>query len=860
MASIEAGAMFGNEINNEVNNVINNVINNITSSMNLEVSLVYVTQQNIAPPEPEPVEVPVIWDTNDLEVFTSVGSERFQQEIQSANNMMAQLSNTQNALASQAYNTNLIPPEAFRDLNMLAVRMDILRENIQQIENTPVCMRTDKVNASLEQLRSQLNTAVQEQDELNKAMQDMDVSAINSAYTQLSQTISGTERYIRDNISGQGRFNDLIQQGIQQANRMGERIRGIADRYINMDNLERVVNVSDEMTQTVTQLNRVNDGQQSTDELVRMVYAAAQDSRGSFGGMAEAVIGFGTEAGDAFDSSAEMVAFADLIQKQVAITGGDGNEASQVMQQLAGAFGSGEMSGSTLEGIFDKMPDMQQSIAGYLNVPVDQVSQLAEEGKISVDMVKAAVFASSEEINAKFEEMPTTWAQTWQSMQNGALIAFAPVLEGINDLANNEVFQSIVESIVEAMAMVGGVIGGIFGLVASVGEFIVDNWGIISPIIYGVIAALALYAAYLGITKAIELGSAVVNGAMTIAKILYSVATGTATSATLAETTAQLGLNSALLACPIVWIILLIIALIAIIFAVCSAIAKFTGVANSGFGVICGGINVAIQFFKNLALTVFNILLGIGNAIAALGSNIKAAFHNAICSVQNWWYDLLSDALTVISEICEALNRLPFVEFDYSGISSAADNYAARAAEASQKKMKYKDIGDAFHEGFNTFDTFKDGWMQDAFEAGASWGDGIADKISNFSFSDFLGIEGMPDPEDYTSKYKDILGDQKDYGMEDALANSGIGDNVGNISDNTGAIRDSVDISNEDLKYLRDVAEQEVINRFTLAEVNIDQSGMQNTINSGDDIDGFMTKLTGSVTEAVDSMAEGVHA
>ena len=834
------------------------VVSNINTFMNMLTAFV-----NAVPPilsTPPEVRIPVIWETDDLEVFTSTGTERFQQELQSANSMLGQLSSAQSAIAAQAQNTSLLPREAFQDLSSLAGRMDTLRERIQQMENMPASMRTTAVNTNLEQLRIQLNTAVQEQNNLSEAMQNMDVSAINSAYSRLSQTVSGTERYVRDNIREQSKFNRMIQEGVQQANKLGSMVKDVVTKYATVDNLKNVVNVSDEMTQTVAQLNRVNDGKQSTDELVNMVYAAAQDSRGSFGGMAQAVIGFGTEADDAFGSSEEIVAFADLIQKQMAITGGDEKEISQVMQQLAGAFGSGEISGSTLEGIFDKMPDMQQSIAGYLNVPVDQISQLAEEGKISVEMVKTAVFANSEEINAKFEEMPMTWAQVWQSMQNGALIAFAPVLEGINHLANNEVFQSIVGSVLEAMAVVGGIIGEIFGLVASVGGFIVENWAIISPIIYGVIAALGLYAAYLGIAKAIELGSAVVSGVMTVAKGLYAIATGAATGATLAETAAQLGLNSAVLACPIVWIILLIIALIAIIFAVCSAIAKFTGIANSGFGVICGSLNVANEFFKNLAFTVFNVLLGIGNAIAALGSNIKAAFHNAICSVQHWWYDLLSDALTVIAEICEALNKLPFVEFDYSGISSAAKSYASKAAEASDNKMEYQDIGAAFREGFNTFDTFKDGWMQDAFEAGASWGDGIADKVSNFSLSDFLGIEGMPDPEDYTSKYKDILGDQEAYGMEDVLANSGVSDNVGNISDNTGAIRDSVDISNEDLKYLRDVAEQEVINRFTLAEVNIDQSGMQNTINSGDDIDGFMTKLTGSVSEAVDSMAEGVHA
>ena len=518
------------------------------------------------------------------------------------------------------------------------------------------------------------------------------------------------------------------------------------------------------------------------------------------------------------------------------------------MQQLAGAFGSGEISGSTLEGIFDKIPDMQQSIAGYLNVPVDQISQLAEEGKISVDMVKTAVFANSEEINAKFEEMPMTWAQVWQSMQNGALIAFAPVLEGINHLANSEVFQSIVGSVLEAMAVVGGIIGEIFGLVASVGGFIVENWAIISPIIYGVIAALALYAAYLGISKAIELGSAAVSGVMTVAKGLYAIATGAATGATLAETTAQLGLNSALLACPIVWIILLIIALIAIFYAAVAAINKFAGTSASATGLISGAFATMGAFIIN------STFIPLWNMIASFINFIGNVFNDPIAAIKMLFLDMCLTVTGYIQSLASGieslLNKIPGVEID---ITSGLDEFYSSLESARQKvqdesewveyvkKMDYIDYSEAANMGYQ-------------------FGENIDDAVSNFSLSDFLGIEGMPDPEDYTSKYKDILGDQEAYGMEDVLANSGVSDNVGNISDNTGAIRDSVDISNEDLKYLRDVAEQEVINRFTLAEVNIDQSGMQNTINSGDDIDGFMTKLTGSVSEAVDSMAEGVHA
>ena len=796
---------------------------------------------------PDPVEIPVTWQTDGLEVFTGTGIDRFQQEVQSTNGMLEQLSSTQDSIARQAYNTRLFPPESFQDLNRLAVRIDTVRDRIQQIENNPVNLGTDTANAELEQLRAQLNRAIQEQNELNDAMADMDVSAANDAYLRLSQTVSGTERYIRDNVDEQGRFNQEIQEGTQQANELTNMLKNAVTAYISIQSVGKALDISDELTTTTARLNMMNDGVQTTEELVNMVYAAAQDARGSFGDMADVVARFGNNAKDAFGSSEEVVAFADLVQKQMTIAGASTTEASNAMLQLSQALGSGVLRGDELNSIFEQAPNLIQSIADYLDAPIGQIREMASEGELSADVVKAAIFASADEINAKFEEMPMTWGQIWQSMQNTALIAFQPVLQRLNDIANSEAFQTFVNGAIEAMATLANVVLNIFDLIGMVGSFIADNWSIISPIIYGVIAALAVYAAYLAIVKGIELASAAASAVMAVGKGLYAAATMIATGATWAQTTAQLGLNGAMYACPIVWIIMLIIALIAIIFAVCSAIAKLTGVANSGFGVITGGINVVIQFFKNLGLTVANIALGIGNAIAALGSNIMTAFHNAICSVQAWWYDLLSTCLSVIESICAALNKLPFVEFDYSGISNAADDYAAKASEAAGNKEDYTSISDAFNDGFSTFDTFQDGWASDAFSAGAAWGDGIADSVSNFSLSDVLGGTDIPNVSDYTS------------GFNDAIANSGVGDNLGSIAGDTGSIKDSLDITEEDLKYLRDIAEQEAVNRYTVAEINIDQSGMQNNISSGDDIDGFMTKLTDSVNEAVDNMTEGVH-
>ena len=522
-------------------------------------------------------------------------------------------------------------------------------------------------------------------------------------------------------------------------------------------------------------------------------------------------------------------------------------EAANAELQLSQALGSGVLRGDELNSIFEQAPNLIQNIADYLDVPIGKIREMAADGELSADVVKAAIFSAADDINSKFNEMPMTWGQMWQSMQNTALIAFQPVLQRLNDLANSEAFQTFVQNAVEAMATLANIVLNIFELVGTVGGFIADNWSVISPIIYGVIGALAVYAAYLGIVKGIEIASAAATAIHSVAMSAKIGVMAALTGQTMAATAAQMGYNGALYACPVVWIIMLLIALIAIIFAVCNAIAKMTGIANSGFGVITGGVNVVIQFFKNLGLTVANIALGIGNAIAALASNMMTAFHNAICNVQSWFYNLLSTACSVIENIAAALNKLPFVEFDYSGISSAADDYAAKASEAAGNKEDYTSISDAFNEGFTTFDAFQDGWASDAFNAGAAWGDGVADKVSNFSLSDVFGQTDIPNVGDYTS------------GFNDAIANSGIGDGVGSIDDNTGKIKDSLEVSEEDLKYLRDIAEQEAINRFTTAEINVDMSGMQNTVNSGDDIDGFMTKLTDSVNEAVDNMTEGVH-
>lgn len=790
-----------------------------------------------APPDPEPVEIPVTWNTDGVDVFTGTGVERFQQEVQSANDMLNTLNTTQARISQTAQGMDILPDAVVQDMNTMQQRLSAIQQRIQQIENNPVNVGADNANAELEQLRMQLNQAIQEQNSLNQAMQNMDVSAANDAYLRLSQTVDNTERYIRDNVDEQGRFNQEVSAGTQQANELTNTIKRAVAAYISIQSVGKALNISDELVQTTSRLNMMNDGVQTTAELVNMVYAAAQDARGSFSQMADVVARFGNNAKDAFSSSEEVVAFADLIQKQMTIAGASTQEAANAELQLSQALGSGVLRGDELNSIFEQAPNLIQNIADYLDVPIGKIREMAADGELSADVVKAAIFSAADDINSKFNEMPMTWGQMWQSMQNTALIAFQPVLQRLNDLANSEAFQTFIQGAIEAMATLANILLNVFDLAVSIGTFIGDNWSIIAPIVYGIVAALTAYIAISAIVAAI-------NGVMAIAEGVKAAAQMMATGATFAETAAQQGLNAALMACPLTWIIMLILALIVVIFAVCNAIAKMTGIANSGFGVITGGVNVVIQFFKNLGLTVANIALGIGNAIAALASNMMTAFHNAICSVQSWFYNLLSTALSVIEGICSALNKLPFVEFDYSGISSAADDYAAKASEAAGNKEDYQSISDAFNEGFTTFDAFQDGWASDAFNAGAAWGDGIADKVSNFSLSDVFGQTDIPNVGDYTS------------GFNDAIANSGVGDSIGNIDDNTGKIKDSLDVTEEDLKYLRDIAEQESINRFTTAEVTINQTN-NNNVSSDTDLDGFITALDDAMGEAIDEVTNG---
>ena len=798
-------------------------------------------------PQPStPQPVPVQWQSDSMDVFTTSGVERFQQEIQSANSMLNTLNTTQERIAATAAGTDMFPASAVADMNSMQSRLQAIQQRIQQIESNPMNMGTDTANAELEQLRSQLNQAVQNQEDLNRAMERMDVSAANEAYLRLSSTVSNTERYIRDNTDEQGRFNRAIDEGTQGAGDLMNMIKGAVAAYASVQTIGKVMDLSDQLTSTTARLNLMNDGLQTTQDLQNMIYLSAERSRGAYQATADAVSKLGLMAGDAFSSSEEIIAFTEQLNKQFTIAGTETAGIEAAMLQLTQAMGSGVLRGEEYNSILEQAPNIIQAIADYMEVPKGQLKDMAAEGEITAEIVKNAMFAAADETNAKFEAMPKTFSQIWTSFQNTALMAFQPVLQRLNDVANSEAFQTFINGAIEALSMVAGIVVEIFNLIASVGTMIADNWSWLSPIIYGVAAALLVYYGRLMLVRGAELALAAVQGVVAVAKGILAAATMLVTGATWAQTTAQYGLNAAMYACPIVWIIILIIALIALFYAAVAAVNKFAGTSVSATGIICGVFMVAAAFIGNLFVALINFVIDIfvvlWNFIAAFANFFGNVFNDPVGAIARLFFDLVDTVLSLLQSLASAIdtifgsNLAGAVQGWRDSLGGWVDSTFGQGEEI-MAKLNAEDLH---------LDRFE---YSSAWDAGYSFGEGIDESIANFDPSSLFDTN-VPGAGDYA----DLSGYGSDLG-----GLGGIGSGVDDIAGNTGAIADSMDITEEDLKYLRDIAEQEAVNRFTTAEISVDMSGMQNNISNGMDLDGVISGLTEGVNEAIDSMAEGVH-
>lgn len=781
-----------------------------------------------------PVRVPVEWE-GDLEapVFTTTGIERYTQEISNANALMGNLVSAQANINANA--ADVLSPSAITDLNNINSRMIAIQQRIQQIESNPLNVGSEAANAGLENLRRQLAQAQQAQSHLNTAIANMDVGAANTAYARLSSTIGNAERYIRDNVTEQGNFNNEIAEGSNRANDLMGKIKSAAAAYISLRGIGSAIKLSDELTQTDARLDLMIDNFEeagSVEDLFNKVYASAQDARGSLTETTAVVARFGNNAKDAFSGTDEVVEFANLVQKQMTIAGASTSEASNAMLQLSQGLGSGVLRGDELNSIFENAPNLIQNIADYLDVPIGEIRDMASEGEITADIVKNAIFAASDEINERFSNMPMTWGQMWTKFQNTAIKAFKPVLDRLNDLANSEGFQNFVDNAITAMAMLANVVLNIFEVIGSIGNFVADHWSVIGPIVYGVAAILAVYYGWLLLIKAIEIISTGVKIALAIASFAHAAATGTEAAATATATAAQYGLNTAILACPIFWIILLIIALIAILIALCNWIADTTGMAESGIGIICGALAVAGAFIGNLFITLINFIIDIvvvlWNFIAAFANFFANVFNDPVGAVARLFFDLVDCVLELLQSLASAIdtifgsNLAGAVQGWRDGLTGWVDETFGKGEEV-MAKVNAED----YH-----LDRFE---YSGAWDAGVAFGDKVSDKISD-------GIDGLKNMVD------DLLNPTTDSG-EDAL---------NGIKDNTDDIKKEVKNSDDILSMIKDSISKERIASYTTKQVNVDMSGMSNKIASSLSIGDVVREFEERIAAAASASAEGV--
>lgn len=357
--------------------------------------------------------------------------------------------------------------------------------------------------------------------------------------------------------------------------------------------------------------------------------------------------------------------------------------------------------------------------------------------------------------------------------------------------------------------------------------FIKDNWTIILPIISGLTAVTTTFAAAWGIAKAQMIMTNIAMAAQTAGTIAY-------TAATISAAFAQGGLNAAIAACPVTWIIAGLVAVVSVVWAIIQAYLNLTNSTNTAFGVIVGTVAVAASIIANTFIgmlngliqflyTIFvypflNIIEFVINAFNGGFDTFGDAVANLIGKIIGWFLSLG----TVVTKIIDAIFGTDWT----SGLNALQDTVVAWGKNNNAITLNQHS------EGIQRIE------YGAAWDAGTKWGNDVVKDIF-----DNNALNGT--------------------GVNEAVANAttmnDIAANTGNTAAGVDKLSNSVDISNEQLQYMRDLAEQEVINRFTTAEMKVDMSGMNNTVNNGSDLDTIINTISHGVQEAMIISAEGLH-
>lgn len=482
-------------------------------------------------------------------------------------------------------------------------------------------------SANISRVSSSMNSAVNSTKRFSTAT-TQSTQGLRGLVTSLTNVKS---KIVSATTTGVSKFKQLA-TSMKESSSSGNSLVGVLGKVAaavgSVMGVKQIIGLSDTMSQTKARLDLMNDGLQSTKELQDRIFDSAQKSRGSYQDTADLVSKLGLNAKDAFENTAQIVDFAEQVNKQFVISGASAEETKNATLQLTQALSSGVLRGDELRSIFDQAPTLIQSIANYMGVPIGRIRDMAAEGQITAETVKNALLECADETNAKFASMPLTFSQLWTNFKNRAMQAFQPVLEKINELANNGRLEEYIGKIAEAMATVSDVIMNVI-------TWVLDHQDIVK-------------AAFIGLSVAI--------GAMTVAMWAFNIAS---------------------YANPVIWIVLAIIAVVALLVAGIVLVVEhwneikdaasacwegvksawgnvtdfFKGIWNSIVSSVTGLWNNIVSIFT----TIKNFFVGIWNSMYTVVSTFWGAIWNTISPIVMAIWNLISTIFTIIWTIISTI-------------------------------------------------------------------------------------------------------------------------------------------------------------------------------------------------------------
>lgn len=743
-----------------------------------------------------------------MTIFQTSGIERLRQEISSAKKMLQDLQLTQQQMAG--VDMSFLPTEANAEIAALNERIIRLGEaferavaNKEKLAKNLTPSSLANFNSTIEDIRRKLHLALQEQEKMNIAMRNADISKANASYQRLIRQIEEVEIGIRDNIMGQSRFNRTIQESQNEANRLVRSIRNLAAIYLSAQTIKQTVQGavqgSDAFVTTRARLELIVDEGQSTKQLHDMIYAASQRARGDFRAMANMVGRLGLLAGEAFSSTNEIVAFAETMQKAFKISGASLEEQTSAMYQLTQAMAAGRLQGDEFRAVMENAPLLADAIAKFTGKSKGELKKMAAEGLITADIIKGALFSAAEEINRRFETLPRTFGDTWQQIKNFAWRAFEPVFARMNEWLNSEQGIVVIQGITSAIQFAAQAANALLNILIWIGDVIYNNWGIIEPILITISSVLL---------------------ALLIQKIWNMV---TALWATVPPLLAQ---AAAWLATH--WPIMLIGAAIGfVIYALyrwSDTVAEVIGFVVGMFGALLAHIYNMFAYFANIVLSV-----------AEFFANV---WRDPVYAVKKLFYDLVINALQWLTNLARGIeniiNAIPGLEVN---ITSGLSNLLNRLEMARANLKTEADVVQLMR--FQQMD------YREAFSIGQRMGRSFGQFAANGIQNVVKKVGGLFDMQNINK-----LADSMSFPLDlDSVGKIG---KVGEV----GRINDTVDISNEDLKIMRELAEMKSIQNFvTLTPtVNVTTGDIRNDT----DINTIIRRIEDMLEREIASSAQGV--